>query len=170
MPRHAWLPPLTLALALVPVAAAETVFRWLAPDGSVSFSSTPPPGVEAEVLQLEDPLPLSEAEREAQRERLRVMQELAEQLEQERHAREAAALSRSRRPEVTPFAPAPRPEPAPDQAAEEPAEGDGALEFDDWCTGPARPAPPSPPPEAPAEAGADHEDFHPNTTPTPSFH
>ena len=49
MPRHAWLPPLTLALALVPVAAAETVFRWLAPDGSVSFLSTPPPGVEAEV-------------------------------------------------------------------------------------------------------------------------
>lgn len=165
MTRRTWIPPLALALALTP-AAAETIYRWVAPDGSVSFSSTPPPDREAEAMQLEEPAPLTPEELEARRERVRLMQELAAQLEEERRAREAAVAAR--RSSLPPPTPAPT-FPPPAGPAEQ-APDDGALEFDDWWTGPARPVPLSAPVVSESSGGGDHPDFQPATTPTPSFH
>jgi len=167
MPLRAWIPPLALALALaLTPAAAETIYRWVAPDGSVSFSSTPPPDREAEAMQLEEPAPLTPEELQARHERVRLMQELAAQMEEERRAREAAAVVRR----LSPPAPAPEPALPPPAKPEEEATDDGALEFDDWWTGPARPVPLSAPVVSESSGGGDHPDFQPATTPTPSFH
>lgn len=164
MPLHSWIAPLGLVLALTPPVLADTVYRWIAPDGSVSFSTTPPPDREAEAMQLEEPAPLTPEELEARRERVRLMQELAGQMQEERRAREAAALMRR---SASP--PAPEPSPPAAEPAQEPAD-EGALEFDDWWTGPARPAPLSPPVVSESTGGGDHPDFEPRSTPTPSFH
>lgn len=164
MSLRTWILPLALVLVVAP-AAAETIYRWVAPDGSVSFSSTPPPDREAEAMQFDEPAPLTPEELEARRERVRLMQELAAQMEEERRAREAAAVARR-------LSPPPTLEPAlppPAEPAEEPVD-EGALEFDDWWTGPARPEPPSPPVVSESSGGGDHPDFQPATTPTPSFH
>jgi len=165
MTRRTWIPPLALALALTPAAAAETIYRWVAPDGSVSFSSTPPPDREAEAMQLEEPAPLTPEELEARRERVRLMQELAAQMEEERRAREAAVLVGRTRA----IQPSPEPAVPPPAAAAEAPLDEGALEFDDWWTGPARPVPIRPPVVS-ESAGGEHPDFQPRTTPTPSFH
>jgi hypothetical protein len=166
MPLRSRIAPLALVLTLTPPVVAETIYRWIAPDGSVSFSTTPPPDREAEAMQFAEPAPLTPEELEARRERVRLMQELAAQMEEERRARESAALVR-RLPPPPPPAAATSPPPA--EPAQEPVD-EGALEFDDWWTGPARPVPLSPPVVSESSGGGDHRDFQPNTTPTPSFH
>lgn len=125
-------PVVLLALLVLATAApGSTVYKWVEPDGSVTFSSTPPPdGQEAETIE-EVPVapPPSEADRENAERRLRAMQDLAAEMERERKARRAA----SRPPRVTPLPPtAPPP-----SGVVEPA--DDRLVFDDWWTGPARP-------------------------------
>ena len=40
-----------LALSLIGSASASNIYRWTAPDGTVSYGSTPPPDVEAERLR-----------------------------------------------------------------------------------------------------------------------
>lgn len=166
MPLSAWILP--LALALTPATAtAETIYRWVAPDGSVSFSSTPPPDREAEAMQLEEPTPLTPEELEARRERVRLMQELAAQMKEERRARETAAVTRRLSPPPPPSVPeAVLPTPAP--PVQEPAD-DGELTFDDWWTGDARPVPLTLPSEA-AKTGNEPTAAPPEITPTPSFH
>ena len=40
-----------LALSLIGSASASNIYRWTAPDGTVSYGSTPPPDVEAERIR-----------------------------------------------------------------------------------------------------------------------
>jgi hypothetical protein len=84
-------PDLALACLLLtanPAAAADTLYKWVDCDGTVTYSSTPPPaGAPAEELKIAPP-PSDEAVREAA-ERAQRAAERARELEAQR-AREAA--------------------------------------------------------------------------------
>jgi hypothetical protein len=85
-----------LALAVLPLllsaAEADTVYRWVDAEGRVSYSSTPPSAA-ADVRQVDLPPPPSAAEIDAAKEREKTLGQLADQLEQSRRARDAAANS-----------------------------------------------------------------------------
>ena len=152
---------LALVVPLVAAAPADTVYKWIEPDGSTTFSSTPPPedGDAAEVEEIPVAAPPSEADRETADRRLRAMQDLAAEMERERRARRATA----RPPRVTPLPPAAPPAPVP------PAAPTGQpLVFDDWWTGDARPNGPVPEP-APASTPQEKKPFF-TPAPVPAFH
>ena len=67
--------------------AGDQIYKWVDANGNVSYSSTPPPGAAAQPVDLPPAPP--PAETEAARERERSLQELGDQLSQERRDREA---------------------------------------------------------------------------------
>lgn len=96
-------------LATAPVAAGDPIFKWVDASGNVTYSSTPPPGAAAQPVDIPPAPP--PAEMEAAKERERSLQELGDQLYQERADREAelAAERRAAREETAP-PPTPRDE------------------------------------------------------------
>jgi hypothetical protein len=150
---------LALFLPLAATALADTVYKWIEPDGSITFSSTPPPEGEAveELEALPVAPPPSEVDRQEADRRVKAMRELATEMERDRKAR--AETARSAR--VIPPAPMPAPvaPPPPDPLGEK-------LVFDDWWTGPARPG--ESPPAAPAPEESRKPFFTPG--PAPAFH
>ena len=150
---------LALLLPLATAAPAGTVYKWIEPDGSITFSSTPPPDGEEveEVEEVPVARPPSEADRQHADRRLRAMQDLAAQMERERKAR-AAASSAARPPPPPPEPPAPPPAPV--------APAGERLVYDDWWTGPVRPGGP---PSDPAPSPEDRKPFF-TPAPPPAFH
>ena len=152
---------LALVVPLAAAAPAGTVYKWIEPDGSITFSSTPPPedGDAAEVEEIQFAAPPNEADRETADRRLRAMQDLAAEMERERKARSAAA----RPSRVTPLPPVAPAAPAPPAAPI-----DDRLVFDDWWTGAARPNGPMPEPAAAKTPEVKKPFFTP--APVPAFH
>lgn len=83
------LPSLALAMLMAasPFAVGEQIYKWVDAKGNVTYSSTPPPGTAAQTVELPAAPPPGEAE--AARDRERALQELGDQLSQERRDREA---------------------------------------------------------------------------------
>jgi len=151
---------LALLVLLATAAPAGTVYKWIEPDGSITFSSTPPPEGEAveELEALPVAPPPSEVDRQEADRRVKAMRELAAEMERDRKARAESARSARAIPTLpTPAAP-PAP-PPPNPLGEK-------LVFDDWWTGPARPG--ESPPAAPAPEEGTKPFFTPG--PAPSFH
>jgi hypothetical protein len=78
-----------MLLVASPLAAAEQIYKWVDASGNVTYSSTPPPGAAAQTVDLPPAPP--PAEIEAARERERSLQELGDQMSQQRQDREAQA-------------------------------------------------------------------------------
>lgn len=104
---HAPLLAAAVILATPAVVAADPIYRWVDANGNVSFSSTPPPGAAAQPVEL-PPSP-TPAQVEAARERERSIQELGDQLSQERASRETqeAEARRAARADAAAQAPIP---------------------------------------------------------------
>jgi hypothetical protein len=155
---------LLLLALLVPLAAAApagTVYKWIEPDGSITFSSTPPPEGEAveEVEELPVAQPPSDADRQEADRRVKAMRELAAEMERDRKARAEGARAARVIPQPPPPTPAAPASPPPNPLGEK-------LVFDDWWTGPARLG--EPPPAAPAPQESTKPFFTPG--PVPAFH
>lgn len=76
-----------MLLAVGAVVAGDQVYKWVDASGNVTYSSTPPPGAAAQPVDL-PPVPPA-AEIEAARQREHSLQELGDQLSQDRLDREA---------------------------------------------------------------------------------
>lgn len=79
---------LSLGLASLLVSAgssAETIYRWVDKDGSVSFSTAPPPGIpQAGITTIEVTPGPQAAEQQAAEERLQQIKDAADRMEEER--------------------------------------------------------------------------------------
>jgi hypothetical protein len=76
-----------MLLAATPVAVGEQIYKWIDASGNVTYSSTPPPDAAAQAD--DQPASPPPGEIEAARDRERSLQELGDQLSQERQDREA---------------------------------------------------------------------------------
>jgi hypothetical protein len=76
-----------MLLITSPFAAAQQIYKWVDASGNVTYSSTPPPGASAQPVDLPPAPPPSEIE--AARQREQALQQLGDQLYQDRQAREA---------------------------------------------------------------------------------
>jgi len=127
-------------------AAAQHVYRWVDADGKVTFSSTPPPeGKAAETVEL-PPTPSADAI-EAARQREQSLQQLGDQLSQQRREREAQRAEERR---------AAREEAALQQPPPQPTESDDDWSYGWWIPGRPdfhRPRPRPPWPERPVPPG-----------------
>jgi hypothetical protein len=128
--------PLMPALLAAGSVGADQIYRWVDASGKVTFYSTPPPeGKQASVVDL--PPPPSPESIEAQRERERAIADLGSELQQrrlDREAQQAEELRAARERAAT--------QPPPPAAFQEPPDyfyGSG------WNGGWIRPRPPRPP-------------------------
>lgn len=87
-----------------PLAAAQQIYKWVDSSGHVTYSATPPPGAAAHVVDL-PPAPPPDAI-EAARQRERSLQELGDQLSQDRQER-SAQLAQERQAASAAVAPPP---------------------------------------------------------------
>lgn len=83
------------ALLLSGACYAETIYRWVDKDGSVSFSSSPPPGMPKERLSEVEVEGGPPAERQqAAEERVRQIQDTADRMQQERTMAKMGGMER----------------------------------------------------------------------------
>lgn len=153
---------LVLVVALAGQTTADTVYKWVAPDGSITFSSTPPPeGETVEAIEeVQIAPPPTEIDRQDAERRRKAMQDLAAEMERDRKARAAEAKAARAAP------PPPAPPPLPPARAPTGTGGGEPLVYDDWWTGPARPVALAPLPEPAPEPSRPF--FTP--APLPAFH
>lgn len=98
---------LGMLLVASPFTAAQQIYKWVDASGNVTYSSTPPPGAAAQQVDLPPAPPPSEIE--AARQREQSLQQLGDQLYQDRQAREAQ-LAQERQAASASAQPPPQPQ------------------------------------------------------------